>query len=77
MYEPVVLHEDQVPDLHHVRTVGVDKRHGVSSCHVVVVDLGAGATGARVTHLPEVLLQAERQEATRRNPEEETDRQLP
>lgn len=77
MQEPVVLHEDQVPDLHHIRTVGVDEGRGVSSSHVVVVDLSAGAARARVPHLPEVLLQAERQEAAGRNPEEESDRQEP
>lgn len=37
---------------------------------MVVVDLGAGAAGARVPHLPEVLLQAEGQDTSGWNPEE-------
>lgn len=70
-YRPAVLHEDQVPDLHHVGTVCVNQRCSISASHVVIVDLGAGATGARVPHLPEVLLQAEWEQAVRRDPEED------
>ena len=71
MCGPVVLHEDQVPDLHHVWTVSVDEHRRVSSSHMVVVDLSAGPARSAVPHLPEVLLQPEWQEASRRNPEEE------
>jgi hypothetical protein len=60
---PVVLHEHQVPELHHLGAACVDQRAGVSAPQVVVVDLRAGAAGPRVPHLPEVLLQTERENA--------------
>ncbi len=54
----VVLNEDEVPELGVVPVLAVDAlgalRFGVIA--PVVVDLGAGATGAGLPHLPEVLL---------------------
>lgn len=56
MLLPIVLHEHQIPDLHHVRTVRVDKRTSIPIAKVVVVDLGAWATRPCLTHLPEIIL---------------------
>ena len=53
----VELDEHQVPHLEHVWVVGVDEGAGVAPpSDPVVVDLGAGAAGALVSHLPEVVL---------------------
>jgi len=53
----VELHEDEVPDLEHVRVVLVDKRRGVTpAADAVVVQLRARPTRARVAHLPKVVL---------------------
>ena len=57
----VELHEDQVPDLDHLRVAGIDHlpaRLGRDLRLVaqVEVDLRAGAAGARLAHLPEVVV---------------------
>mmetsp|Transcript_6447 Transcript_6447/g.19110 ORF Transcript_6447/g.19110 Transcript_6447/m.19110 type:complete len:1096 (+) Transcript_6447:257-3544(+) len=59
----VELDENEVPDLEHVRVVHVDETRGVAPADAVVVDLGAGPAGARVAHLPKVVLHAEWQHA--------------
>mmetsp|Transcript_12867 Transcript_12867/g.42976 ORF Transcript_12867/g.42976 Transcript_12867/m.42976 type:complete len:420 (+) Transcript_12867:1711-2970(+) len=51
----VVLDEDVVPDLQNVRVVEVDQVRRVAAADAVVVDLRAGAAGARVAHLPKVV----------------------
>ena len=66
---PVVLHEDQVPDLYQFWVVSIDQRGGVTPPYVVVVDLGTGTAGTRVPHLPKVVFQAKGEQASRRNPE--------
>lgn len=66
---PVVLHEDQVPDLHHLWAVSVDEGRRLSPTDVVVVDLGAGTTGPRVPHLPKVVLESEWQQTVGGDPE--------
>lgn len=60
---PVELDEDQVPDLQHVGVVHVDQVGGVPAPDAVEVDLAAGSAGARVPHLPEVVLHAAGQDA--------------
>src|SRR5690606_1866487 len=52
----LVLHEDQVPELH--VPVLVDRRAALAAeCRAaVVVQLGAGAAGSRYAHGPEVVL---------------------
>lgn len=69
---PVELDEHQVPDLQHVRVIHVHQVGGVSPADAVVVDLAAGATGAGVSHLPEVILHTARQDASLLHPEETT-----
>ena len=58
---PVILHEDEVPDLDHERVVLVHERcpghsrtFGVGS--EVDVDLRTGSAGTRVAHLPKVVV---------------------
>ena len=63
-YEPVELNEHQVPDLQYVGVVHVDQVRGIPAPDAVVVDLTAGAAGARVAHLPEVVLHAAGQDAS-------------
>lgn len=65
MHLPVVLHEHQIPDLHHVRTVHVDECGCVPIAYVVVVDLGARAARPRLAHLPEIILHSEWKNAIR------------
>lgn len=60
-YQPVVLHEDQVPDLNQVRIVSIDQSCGVTTPHMVIVDLSAGTAGTRVPHLPKIVFQAKSQ----------------
>ena len=50
----VELDEDQVPDLNHVRVVGVHQGRSVASSDAVEVHLGAGTTWPCISHLPEV-----------------------
>ena len=54
---PVVLHEDDVPDLDEAVTVllGASRRATGNLGTVVIEDLGARAAGAGVTHHPEVV----------------------
>ena len=57
----VVLHEDEVPDLDDLRVVLVDELAAGCLCLLgvraaVVVDLRTGSAGARVAHLPEVVV---------------------
>jgi len=66
-YKPVELNEHQVPDLQDVGVVHVDQVGGVPAPDAVVVDLAAGATGARVAHLPEVVVHAAGQDTLRRH----------
>mmetsp|Transcript_37815 Transcript_37815/g.65613 ORF Transcript_37815/g.65613 Transcript_37815/m.65613 type:complete len:854 (-) Transcript_37815:547-3108(-) len=61
----VELNEHVVPDLDHVRQVGVHQRRGVPAADAVVVDLRAGPAGAGVAHLPEVVLAPKGQHALR------------
>ncbi len=58
---PVVLHEDEIPDFNDLWVVLVDQlaawNQGLLLVGTVVdVNLGAGATGASVAHLPEVVV---------------------
>lgn len=66
---PVELDEDQVPDLQHVGVVHVDQVGGVAASDAVEVDLAAGPAGARVAHLPEIILHAAGQDAALLHPE--------
>ena len=57
----VILHEHEVPDLDNQRIVFVDKACAVGFGAFglgtqVYMDLAAGAAGARVTHLPEIIV---------------------
>ena len=61
---PVELDEHQVPDLQDVGVVHVHQVGGVPPSDAVVVDLAAGAAGAGVSHLPEVVLHAAGQDAS-------------
>ena len=65
----VVLHEDQVPELHVPVAVRVVERPAVRTevRTTVEVQLGARAAWARVTHLPEVVLVAEALDALHRH----------
>lgn len=74
---PVELDEDQVPDLQHVGVVHVHQVRRVSPSDPVVMDLTAGTAGTSVTHLPEVILHAPRQDPGLLHPEQNTDRTSP
>ena len=65
----VVLHEDQVPELHVAVTVRVLQRPalGTEVRTAVEVQLGARTTRARLPHLPEVVLVAEALDALHRH----------
>ena len=65
----VVLHEDQVPELHEAVAVGVVQRPAVGAELGAAVDvqLAAGAARAGVAHLPEVVLVAEALDALHRH----------
>ena len=59
----LILHEHEVPDLDHVRVGLVDQvPAGDAGCGLLLrradvdVDLGAGAAGARLAHLPEIVV---------------------
>ncbi len=56
---PLVLHEDEVPDLHVPLVVDGGAALGAELGAAVVVDLGAGAAGAGDAHGPEVVLFAQ------------------
>ena len=62
---PVVLDEDQVPDLHHARVAGVDERPAGAIRRQVDVDLGARPAWARLAHLPEIVLLPEPEDVRR------------
>lgn len=70
---PVELDEDQVPDLQHVGVVHVHQVRRVPPSDPVVMDLTAGAAGAGVAHLPEVVLHAARKDAGLVHTEPKTD----
>ena len=53
--QAVELDKDQVPDLDHVRVVGVDLAAAAQVVGAVVVQLAARPAGAGVAHLPEVV----------------------
>lgn len=55
---PVELDKHEVPYLQHVRHVRIDQTAGIPSADAVKVDFGTGAAGARLPHLPEVVLHA-------------------
>lgn len=78
---PVELDKHQVPDLQHIGIIHVYQVRGVSPSNAVVVDLAARATGAGVSHLPEVILHTARQDASlihaKRNRERQKLNQLP
>ena len=57
------LDENKIPDLQNVGVIQVDQVGGITAPNPVIVDLGAGPTGALIPHLPEVVLGAERQNA--------------
>ena len=61
----VVLHEDQVPDLDHLRRPGVDHLGRAAVLRVVEMDFAARAAGARLAHFPEIVLLAEAQDVRR------------
>ena len=65
----VVLHEDEVPELHEPIAGGVAERAAVGPelGPAVDVDLGARAARAGVAHLPEVVLVAEPLDAVQRH----------
>ena len=65
----VVLHEDQVPELHEPVAVRVVERAAVGAERraAVDVDLGARTARAGVAHLPEVVLVAEPLDAVHRH----------
>lgn len=52
---PVILYEHKIPDLQDVWMIHVNEMFSISTPNPVVVDLCAGATGASLTHLPEVV----------------------
>src|SRR5207253_2326827 len=52
----VELDEDEVPDLDDIRRPLVDELAAGLAGRAVDVDLGAGAAGAGLAHLPEVIL---------------------
>lgn len=57
----VELHEDQIPDLDHVRMAGIDQlaarlRGDLRLVAQVEMDLRTGTAGARLAHLPEVVV---------------------
>ncbi len=55
-----MLHEDEVPELDDVRRARVHEAPRIRAARqVAVVDLGAGAAGARVAHGPQVVLRPE------------------
>ena len=56
LFVPVVLHEDQVPELYDPVTLAVRERVTGHAGSLVVMDFGAGPAGAGVRHLPEVVL---------------------
>ena len=62
----VVLHEDEVPQLKHVRVVLVHQRRRVAPADQVVVQLRARAARSGLAHLPEVVLGAAGQHLRRR-----------
>ncbi len=62
----VELDEDEVPDLEDIGVVLVDQVGGFAPADAVEVDLGAGAAGAGVAHLPEVVLGVAREDAVLR-----------
>lgn len=66
---PVELDEHQVPDLQDVGVIHVHQVRGVSPSDAVIMDLAAGAAGASVSHLPEVILHAAWQDASLLHPE--------
>ena len=57
------LNEDKIPDLQDVGVIHVDQVGSIAAPDPVIVDLSAGPTGALITHLPEVVLCAKRQNA--------------
>lgn len=60
-HSPVELYEHQVPDLQDVWVILIDQVGSISVPNPVIVDLAARATGARVSHFPEVILHIARQ----------------
>ena len=63
---PVVLNEDQIPQLHQLG--------GSPSPSQVIVDLRAGPTGASVPHFPEVLLWSKGKHMTGTHPDKKARR---
>ncbi len=57
------LNEHKVPDLQYVGIIHVDQVSSISAPNSVIVDLCTGPTGPLVSHLPEVVLGPERQNA--------------
>ena len=57
------LNEHKIPDLQDVGVIHVHQVSSIAAPNPVIVDLGAGSTGALVAHFPEVVLCAERQNA--------------
>ena len=57
------LNEHKIPDLQYIGIIHVDKISSISASNSVIVDLCTGSTGTLVSHLPEIVLCAERQNA--------------
>lgn len=57
------LDEHKVPNFQDIRIIHVDQVSSISASYPVVMDLSARPTWALVSHLPEVILGAERQNA--------------
>ena len=57
------LNEHKVPDLQYIGIIHVDEISSISTSNSVIVDLCTGSTGTLVSHLPEIVLCAERQNA--------------
>ncbi len=64
---PLVLHEDEVPDLHVPLVVDGGAALGAELGAAVVVDLGTGAAGAGDAHVPVVVLLAQALDALLRH----------
>ena len=63
----VVLYEDVVPYLQHVRIILINEMSSVSPSYPVVVDFTARSAWSLVTHLPEIIFHVARENVVFRN----------